>query len=66
MRKLGTLLFATVLTVLALTPVRAGAYWGYVCDDDCECSWACPGGRDGMIGYHPDCEGVSGGCACYC
>lgn len=66
MRKLGTLFFATVLTALALVPVRAGA-WGYfVCDADCECSWACRNGADGTIGYSVACEGESGGCACYC
>lgn len=66
MRKLGTLFFATLLTLAALVPERAGAYGGYVCDEDCECSWACPQGRDGICIWVDQCLETTGGNACGC
>jgi hypothetical protein len=64
MKKLSTLFLGTVLTMLALVPAPAGASRGYVCDYDCECSFACwP--ADGYCGYAADCWETNGN-ACYC
>lgn len=65
MRKLGTLLFATAVTVLALVPERAQAFY-YVCDEDCECSWACRNGADGICIFVDQCLETTGGYACAC